>query len=132
MLDIREVAIEKIRIKKRVRINLGDLTSMIDSLRNYGQLNPIVINREYELIIGNRRLEAARQLGWATVQAIIIDRNSELEKLELEMEENIQRRELSPVEIHRGFDKLDRLRNPGFLKRIWNRILKSFSRGKIK
>ena len=56
------VNINDIKIKKRVRRDLGDLEALKNSLRTYGLLNPITINGKYELIAGERRLQAAKQL----------------------------------------------------------------------
>jgi ParB family chromosome partitioning protein len=126
--ESREVAINRIKLKKRVRRDLGDLTSLMNSLREYGQLTPIILNTRYELIAGNRRLESARKLGWESINAIVVKRNTDLEMLELEIEENIQRRDLSPEELSDGFDRLDRLRNPGLLRRILNWLIRFFRR----
>ena len=54
------INIEDIKIKKRVRKNLGDLEALKNSLRIYGLLNPITLNSKYELIAGERRLQAAK------------------------------------------------------------------------
>ena len=118
MHETREVALNKIKLKKRIRRDLGDLSSLINSLRKYGQLSPIILNTSYELIAGNRRFESAKRLGWETINAIVVQRETDLEMLELEIEENIQRRDLSAAELSDGFDRLDELRNPGLLKRF--------------
>ena len=67
------VQIKDIKIKKRVRKDLGNLEDLKDSLRTYGLLNPITLNSRYELIAGERRLQAATQLGWTSINANIID-----------------------------------------------------------
>ncbi|HUV07090.1 MAG TPA: ParB N-terminal domain-containing protein [Spirochaetia bacterium] len=128
MEDSRDVAIDKIRKKYRIRKDLGDLTSLMNSLKKYGQLSPIILNNDYELIAGERRLESAKRLGWTNIKAVVISRETDLERLELEIEENIQRRELNPEEISDAFDRLDRLRNPTLLKRILLRIINFFKR----
>jgi ParB family chromosome partitioning protein len=97
---------------------------MMESLRTHGQLTPIIINRNYELLAGFRRLQAAKRLGWKSIEAVMIDRSTEEQKLEIEIEENIQRLELSPEELAEGMDRLQRLRHPGLLARIWNFILR--------
>ena len=57
------VPIAQIKIKRRVRKDLGNLDDLKDSLRTYGLLNPITINSKYELIAGERRLTAAKEIG---------------------------------------------------------------------
>lgn len=113
------VPIKDIKIKKRVRKDLGNLDDLKESLKTYGLLNPITINRKYELIAGERRLQAAKRLGWTNINANIIDNMDELETLELELEENNQRKEFTEEELMEGYHRLEKLRNPGFFRRIW-------------
>ena len=113
------VPIKDIKVKKRVRKDLGNLDDLKDSLRIYGLLNPITLNRKNELIAGERRLEAAKQIGWTNINANIIDNISDIEQLEIELEENNQRKEFTEQELLDGYKRLERLRNPGFFYRIY-------------
>jgi ParB family chromosome partitioning protein len=117
-----QLPVDEIKIKKRIRKELGDLSPLIASIKKYGQLSPILIDADYELIAGHRRLEAIKRLGWRTIEVIILDKDSEIDKLEIELEENIQRRNLSTDEISDGINTLHKLRNPG----IWQRIINFF------
>ena len=122
------VKIDDIIIKKRIRKNLGELTPLMNSMKEYGLLNPIVINGKKELIAGERRLESAKRLGWKAISATVIDKNSELEKLELEIEENLHRRNLTRDELASGYAKIERLKHPGLLKRLWRAFVAFFKR----
>jgi ParB family chromosome partitioning protein len=122
-----QVAPEAILIRKRVRHSLGNLEPLMESLKVHGQLQPIIINRKYELIAGQRRLEAAKLLGWRSIQALIIDSVTEKEKLEIELEENVQRAPLSDRELAAAFSRLERLNRPRFWRRIWNFLIALFS-----
>lgn len=113
------VPIDKIKIKKRVRKDLGNLDNLKESLRSYGLLNPITLNSKYELIAGERRLSAAKELGWTNIQANIVDNLTEIEQLEMELEENNQRKEFTDEELLEGYKRLERLRNPGFFYKIY-------------
>lgn len=113
------IPIENIKIKKRVRQDLGNLDDLKESLKTYGLLNPITINHNYELIAGERRLSAAKQLGWTNINANIVDNLSEIEELEMEIEENNQRKEFTEEELLEGYKRLERLRNPGFFYKIY-------------
>lgn len=113
------VPIKDIKIKKRVRKDLGNLEDLKDSLRTYGLLNPITLNSKYELIAGERRLQSAIQLGWTSINANIVDNLTEVEQLEMEIEENNQRKEFTDTELMEGYKRLQRLRNPGFFYRIF-------------
>lgn len=113
------VQIKDIKIKKRVRKDLGNLEDLKDSMRIYGLMNPITLNGRYELIAGERRLQSAIQLGWTSINANIIDNLTEVDQLEMEIEENNQRKEFTDDELMEGYKRLQRLRNPGFFYRIY-------------
>lgn len=120
------MAIEEIEIGKRIRKDMGDLSSLAESLRQHGLLNPVVLNEKRELIAGHRRLEAAKSLGWKQIEARIIDTSDEEGMLELEIEENLHRKELAADELADGYERLDKLRNPGFFRRIAQTISRFF------
>jgi ParB family transcriptional regulator, chromosome partitioning protein len=119
------VNISDIKVKKRVRRDLGDLEPLKDSLRRYGLVNPITINNKNQLIAGERRLEAAKAIGWTSINAIVVDGLDPVTELEMELEENNQRKEFTDAELLDGYKRLERLRNPGILRRMWTAI-KSF------
>ncbi len=121
-----QVMIKDVIVKRRIRVNLGNLNQLAESLRNHGQMNPIVITPKNELIAGHRRLEAAKKLGWQTIEAKIVGNISEADKIEMEIDENLQRRPLSPDELADGYSRLDRLRNPGFFRRLWLKVAAFF------
>ena len=127
------VDINQIQIHRRVRKNLGDLEPLKDSLKRYGLLNPITITKDYQLIAGHRRLESARQLGWTTIDAVVMDIKDPVTRLELELEENTQRSNFTDLELLEGYKQLERLRNPSLFRRLWNAIkgffLRIFKRG---
>ena len=116
--------IKDIKIKKRIRKDLGDLTSLIDSLRSHGLMNPVVITKNNELIAGHRRIASAKVLGWKSIEVMVLDKISELEKLELEIEENVVRKDFSGDELEDAMARLEALKNPGILKRILNAIIR--------
>jgi ParB family chromosome partitioning protein len=121
-----QVPLDSIVVKRRIRRELGDIDGLMGSLRAHGQLSAVLINRRHELVTGFRRLEAARRLGWRSINAEFVDADSEEEALELEIEENVQRRELSPDELSDGLGRLQRLRHPGLFKRIWRFLVRLF------
>ena len=113
------VKIADIKVKRRVRKDLGNLDQLKDSLRTYGLLNPITLTSSHELVAGERRLEAAKALGWESINAVIIDTKlTKLQKLEMEIEENNQRKEFTEDELLDGYHRLEKLRNPSIFARI--------------
>jgi ParB family chromosome partitioning protein len=123
-----QVPIEDIKVKKRVRKDMGDVAALAESMKRYGQISPIVISKANVLIAGGRRLEAARSLGWRTINAVIADLPGRLAKLEWEVEENLQRRDFNPGELAEASRKIYRLRNPGFFRRFFGAIIALFKR----
>lgn len=120
--------IEDIKVKKRIRRDLGDLGPLMDSLRDHGLMNPVAVNRRHELIAGRRRLESARRLGWEYIEATVMEPAGELGMLELEVEENVLRRDFTAEELARASRELEKLRNPGFFRRLWLRIARLLRR----
>ena len=118
-----QVPINDIFVKKRIRRDMGDVEALAESMKHHGQISPILISRKNVLIAGQRRLEAAKHLGWRTINAVITESSGELERLELEVEENVQRRDFNMEEIAQATQKLYRLRNPGIFRRILNAII---------
>ncbi len=123
-----QVRIDTITLRKRIRHDLGDLTSLKHSLDQHGLLSPIVITSDNVLVAGHRRLEAAKQLGWNTIAVRIIDQADESDQLEMEIEENTQRKNLSTDELAEAYLRLDKIKNPGLLRRIWRAIIAFFRR----
>jgi ParB family chromosome partitioning protein len=120
--------IDKIRVRKRVRKNLGDLTSLMESMKRYGLLSPIVINSRHELIAGQRRLVAATRLGWRNIMVRVVDDIDVVDELEIEIDENTQRKNFSTDELAEAYIKMDRLKHPGIFRRMLNALGRFFRR----
>ncbi|MDR1250230.1 MAG: ParB N-terminal domain-containing protein [Treponema sp.] len=121
-----QVPLDDILVKKRIRKDMGNIPALAESMKRYGQLSPIVLNSRNQLIAGGRRLEAARYLGWRTINAVVMDIDGALSALEYEVEENLQRQNFTPEEFTQAVRRLNKLRNPGFFRRILNAILRFF------
>ena len=120
------IPIEDIKVKKRVRKEMGDITALAESMKRFGQINPIVVSKKNILIAGGRRLEAARSLGWSSINAVVAEISDELTMLEYEVEENAQRRDFTSQEEEEALKKIYRLQNPTFFDRVKNAIIRFF------
>ena len=67
-----KLPIDAIRVGKRYRHDLGDLTDLATSIEQIGLLHPIVVNESHDLIAGARRLAACRSLGWQEVPVNVL------------------------------------------------------------
>jgi ParB family chromosome partitioning protein len=123
-----QVPIKNIIVKKRIRQDMGDIPGLAESLKRYGQINPIMVTRKNVLVTGGRRLEAAKYLGWKTINVVVVDITGKLAHLEYEIEENIQRQDFSGEEVIQATQEINKLKNPGFFRKIWNAIMKFFKK----
>jgi ParB family chromosome partitioning protein len=86
----------------------AELERLAGSIRRHGILQPVVVRRageRYELVVGERRWRAARAAGLDTIPAVIAD-IAAAERLEVALVENVQRRDLNPVELALAFRAL--------------------------
>lgn len=116
------IEVEKIHpnpYQPRHEFEESKLKDLADSIKMYGVLQPLVVTRQekmkedgglmvqYELISGERRLRASKLAGLEQVPVIIrSNEQSDREKLELAIIENLQREDLNPVDRARAFQRL--------------------------
>jgi len=85
------------------------LLELADSIREHGVLQPLIVRPmlggEYQLIAGERRYRAAMMAQVASVP-VVIREFSDLEAMEVALVENLQRRDLNPVEEGEGYKAL--------------------------
>jgi ParB family chromosome partitioning protein len=84
------------------------LRSLADSIRRHGVLQPVVVRRagdRYQLIVGERRWRASREAGLASIPAVVADVEDRA-RLEVALVENVQRRDLNPIELAHAFRTL--------------------------
>jgi ParB family chromosome partitioning protein len=92
----------------RLSFDEAKLQELADSIKEHGILQPIVVSKngdQYEIIAGERRFQAAKRVGLATVPVVIRD-VTEQEKLELAIIENVQRHNLNPIEEAKAYLRL--------------------------
>jgi DNA modification methylase len=97
---IHKVAITEIKVGQRVRKEYGDLEALANSIGRYGQLQPIVLTDDNLLVAGERRLEAVKLIGQEYIEAVFRAELNETQLKELELEENIRRKDFTwPEEV---------------------------------
>jgi ParB family chromosome partitioning protein len=89
----------------------GDqLQELVESIRERGIIQPLIVRKvdgKFELIAGERRWRAARELGLVEAPAIIREA-TDRDVLELALIENLQREDLNPIEEATAYAKLSR------------------------
>ncbi|KKR04869.1 MAG: Stage 0 sporulation protein J [Parcubacteria group bacterium GW2011_GWC2_39_14] len=109
--NLLEVSVNEIRPNTRQpRLDFGEQAQeeLVGSVREHGILQPLVVIRHedhYELIAGERRLRAAKEVGLKTVP-VIVRTADEQTKLELSLIENLQRQDLNAIEEAKSFKAL--------------------------
>ena len=86
-----KLKIQDIKIHKRIRKSAGNIEGLKISLSQTGLIHPILIDEKNNLVSGYRRLMAAKELGWDTIEANVISGKNKKELLTIEAEENFNR-----------------------------------------
>lgn len=110
---LSDIALDQIRPnphQPRGRFDPDAIEELAASIRSYGVLQPLLVTESpeggYVLLAGERRLRAAKQAGFQTVPAVVRERVDESHELEIALVENLQRRDLTPLEEARAYDHL--------------------------
>ncbi|MCB1165017.1 MAG: ParB N-terminal domain-containing protein [Leptospiraceae bacterium] len=123
-----KLRVSEIKLRSRIRMDPGDLSDLMQSMRKYGLIHPVLVDTEHRLVAGYRRLCAARKLDWENIDVRVVDIKSKKERLMLEIEENRSRRNFSPEDLDRARRLLDRSERAGFFSALWSSILDFFER----
>ena len=100
---IKEIELDKIRpsrLNPRLEVNIERLNELAESIKEVGLLEPIIVrpvDREFEVVVGERRYRASQQAGLKRIPAIVREYSDD-EVVQLNLIENIQREELNAVE----------------------------------
>jgi ParB family transcriptional regulator, chromosome partitioning protein len=94
----------------RTNFDPAALDELKKSILSNGLIQPITVRRsayqKYELISGERRLRACRDIGYKEIPAYIIKVDTKESMLALSLIENLQREKLNPIEIARAYKRL--------------------------
>jgi ParB family chromosome partitioning protein len=107
--QISEIEVRKISSnphQPRKEFNPQAMEELKQSIRENGIIQPITVRQitdGFELISGERRLRACRELNLKNIPAYILAVNTEVEVMELALIENLQREDLNPVEEAEAF-----------------------------
>jgi len=109
--DVYELAIDMISPnpdQPRTDLSEESLLELSDSIKKVGLLQPILVRpmgEGYQIIAGERRWRASRQAGLERVP-VRVRTSTEIESLEMALIENLQRKDLNPIEEARGYRRL--------------------------
>jgi len=99
------------KYQPRKNFDKNSLEELTASIRERGIIQPIIVraledsHNKYELIAGERRWQAAQNAGLHEVPAVILNVDN-LKSLEFAIVENVQRKDLNPIEEAEGYQRL--------------------------
>lgn len=106
---IKVMAIKLPKRQPRRSFNPTKMQHLIESIKKYGILEPLIVRplsyQDYELVAGERRYRAAKEVGLLEVPVIVRDLNDK-EAFELALLENLQRDDLNPIDETEGMLEL--------------------------
>lgn len=100
------IDIDRIVVSDRIRKDFGDIQELADDIKENGLINPPVVNKEYVLLAGERRLRACKMLGWPQIEVRMMDTRDAEHELNIEISEN---------DVRKGFTKSERV---DYIKRL--------------
>ena len=99
------------RNQPRRRFSQPEIDELVESIRHNGILQPVLVREtpdaKFEIIAGERRWRAATLAGLSSIP-VVVKQVSDREIMELALVENIQRSDLTPIEVARAYQRLIR------------------------
>ncbi len=109
---VQEISIDNVqpnRYQPRRTFDPEAMNDLADSIKIYGVLQPIIVRKlegeAYELIAGERRLNASKVVGLEKIPAIVRE-YTDAQMSEISIIENVQRQDLSVVEEAQAYERL--------------------------
>ena len=109
LIKLRVDKIKSNPYQPRTKVDEEKLLELSASIKEKGMIQPVVVRQvgeEFELVAGERRLMAAKRLGWEEIPAVIVGKLSKEDMLELSLIENLQREDLNPIDTAKGYKRL--------------------------
>ena len=109
VIDLEIYKIEANPYQPRTHFNEESIEELAESINALGIIQPVTVRKlgrgQYQLVSGERRFRAAKSLGFKAIPAFVRIANDK-EILEMALVENIQRKDLDPIEIALSFQRL--------------------------
>jgi ParB family chromosome partitioning protein len=93
----------------RTDFNEEEINGLAESIKNQGLLQPVLVRKTtagYDIISGERRFRALKQLGETGIPCIVRDKVSDREMQEIALVENLQRENLNEIEKAHAYERL--------------------------
>lgn len=109
--QVRKLPIDDVlpnRFQPRIKFSESEVLALADSIKNHGVIQPILvrpIGDKYEIIAGERRYKASVMAGLKEIPAIVRQLDDK-QSAELALIENVQRKDLTPIEEALSYKKI--------------------------
>ena len=106
-----EILLSQIRANQyqpRTSFDQKKLEELSDSIKKHGVIQPVLVRKDgngYELVAGERRFRAAKLANLKKIP-VVVSNISDVQSLEIAILENIQREDLNPLEVAKGYQRL--------------------------
>lgn len=114
MENLAEIEVSKVHVnpyQPRMEFDPKGIEELKQSILENGIIQPITVRRidsGFELIAGERRIRAVKELGFSKIPAFMIEVESEDQMLEFALVENIQREDLNPIDLAKAMQRLQK------------------------
>ncbi|MCK4384989.1 MAG: ParB/RepB/Spo0J family partition protein [candidate division Zixibacteria bacterium] len=109
LVQIRMNKIKPNPYQPRGKFDKDKMEELTSSIKEKGIIQPVVVRPvgdEFELVVGERRFLAAQKLGMEKLPALVMEKLSKEEMLELSLIENLQREDLNPIDEAKAYRRL--------------------------
>lgn len=106
---LKQIPVKDIIVGERFRKDFSEQESFLESVRDKGILQPITVDKNYNLLAGERRFRAAQAVGLEKIPALVRHVEDELDAREIELIENIFRKDFTWQEHTKLIAEIDRL-----------------------
>lgn len=107
--QLKHVKLADIVLTERFREDFGDIEELVASIKEKGIIQPVTVDSNMTLLAGGRRHRAATVLGLPTIPAIIREFVDEIDSREIELMENVHRKDFTWSEQARLVKRIDSL-----------------------
>ena len=93
-----KISVDNIKVSERLReLDISKVAELEESIKTIGLLQPIVVDTDFNLLSGNHRLQAFKNIGYKKIECKKVNLSEQKNKL-VEIEENLIRKDLSVIE----------------------------------
>ena len=106
-----EILLSQIRANQyqpRTSFDQKKLEELAESIKKHGVIQPVLVRKDgkgFELVAGERRFRAAKLAKLKKIP-VVVSNISDVQSLEIAILENIQREDLNPLEVAKGYQRL--------------------------